>query len=192
MNFLPDIYVTCEACGGTRYNRQTLLVRYKDRSIADVLAMPVEEALRFFENLEALRRPLASLNDVGLGYLPLGQPATTLSGGECQRIKLATELARVDTGKTLYLLDEPTTGLHFEDIRMLLGVLGSRLVDRGNTVIAIEHNLDVIHLLTGSLIDLGPDGGARRRRDSGRLFAGEELAAFESNATGVALRGNLN
>jgi excinuclease ABC subunit A len=185
MNFLPDIYVTCEACHGTRYNRQTLLVKYKDRSIADVLAMPVEEALRFFENLEVLRRPLASLNDVGLGYLPLGQPATTLSGGECQRIKLATELARVDTGKTLYLLDEPTTGLHFEDIRMLLGVL-QRLVDRGNTVIVIEHNLDVIKSADW-LIDLGPDGGAA----GGEILAAcppEELAAMEGNATGTALR----
>ncbi len=158
MNFLPDLYVVCPVCEGKRFNQQTLEIRYRGRSIADVLAMRVEEALAFFENFPVAHRLLQSLAEVGLGYVTLGQPSTTLSGGEAQRIKLATELGRVDTGKTLYLLDEPTTGLHFDDIRQLLAVLG-RLVDRGNTVIVIEHNLDVIKSADW-IMDLGPEGGA--------------------------------
>jgi excinuclease ABC subunit A len=157
MNFLPDLYVTCDECGGARFNRQTLQVRYRGRSIADILDMAVEDATRFFENFVHIQRTLQCLEDVGLGYLPLGQPSTTLSGGEAQRIKLATQLARVDTGQTFYLLDEPTTGLHFDDIRRLLAVL-NRLVDRGNTVIVIEHNLDVIKCADW-IVDLGPEGG---------------------------------
>ena len=185
MNFLPDLYVTCAMCGGARFNRATLEVLYRDRSISDVLAMSVDEASAFFENFPVLRRLLESLQEVGLGYVQLGQSCTTLSGGEAQRIKLATELARVDTGKTLYLLDEPTTGLHFEDIRKLLAVL-HRLVDRGNTVIVIEHNLEVIKTADW-LIDLGPEGGA-----GGGLIVGEgtpeQIAELEGNATGAYLR----
>jgi excinuclease ABC subunit A len=181
MNFLPDLFVACPACQGQRFNRQTLAVRFKGLSIADVLALPVEEALPLFEHHPAIHRMLASLADVGLGYLSLGQSSTTLSGGESQRVKLATELARTDTGQTLYLLDEPTTGLHFDDIRLLLGVL-QRLVDKGNTVIVIEHNLDVLKSCDW-LIDLGPDGGTR----GGQIVAAgspEELAALADNATG--------
>src|SRR5262249_34436989 len=143
MKFLPDLCVACPVCEGKRFNKQTLSVHYKGHSIADVLELPIEEAATFFQNFAPIQRVLSSLSDVGLGYLRLGQSSTTLSGGESQRIKLATELARTETGQTLYLLDEPTTGLHFEDIRLLLGVL-QRLVDRGNTVIVIEHNLDVL------------------------------------------------
>lgn len=157
MNFLPDIYVTCEVCHGRRYNSETLAVLYKGKSIADVLDMTVEEALTFFSSFPAVKRKLQTLSDVGLGYIKLGQQATTLSGGEAQRVKLATELSRVQTGKTIYILDEPTTGLHFEDINMLLNVL-NKLVDRGNTVIVIEHNLDVIKCADW-IIDLGPEGG---------------------------------
>jgi excinuclease ABC subunit A len=189
MNFLPDLFVTCTACGGQRYNRQTLAVKYRGQSIADVLAMPIETAADFFENFPQLRRLLTSLCEVGLGYLSLGQSSTTLSGGESQRIKLATELARVDTGQTLYLLDEPTTGLHFDDIRLLLEVL-QKLVERGNTVIVIEHNLDVIKCCD-LLIDLGPDGGAR----GGYIIATgtpEEVAAIEANETGRFLRDVLS
>ncbi len=185
MSFLPDLFVTCPVCQGQRFNRQTLAVRFKGLSIADVLALPIEEALPFFENHPAIHRVLASLDDVGLGYLSLGQSSTTLSGGESQRVKLATELARTDTGQTLYLLDEPTTGLHFDDIRLLLGVL-QRLVDKGNTVIVIEHNLDVLKSCDW-LIDLGPDGGSR----GGQIVAAgtpEDLAALEGNATGCFLR----
>ena len=158
MNFLPDLHVTCSVCNGSRYNRQTLQVRYRDKSIADVLAMSVSEALEFFENFSKIQRMLSSLEQVGLGYLCLGQSSYTLSGGEAQRIKLATELARPETGRTIYFLDEPTTGLHFEDVRRLIGVLNG-LVDRGNTVIVIEHNLDVVRSCDW-LVDLGPDGGA--------------------------------
>ena len=170
---------------GARWNRQTLEVQYRDRSIADVLAMSVGDALAFFENVSVIRRSLESLRDVGLGYLRLGQASTTLSGGEAQRIKLATELARVETGKTLYVLDEPTTGLHFEDIRRLLLVLG-RLVDLGNTVVVIEHNLDVIKS-ADYFIDLGPEGGEA----GGQILATgtpEEIAALPNNDTGRFLR----
>src|SRR5690606_7830670 len=159
MQFLPDVYVPCEVCHGARYNRETLDVHYKGKSIADVLDMPIEEALEFFEPINAIRRHMQTLNDVGLGYVRLGQPATTLSGGEAQRVKLATELQRRSTGRTVYILDEPTTGLHFADIEKLLHVLG-RLVDAGNTVIVIEHNLDVIKT-ADHIIDMGPEGGAR-------------------------------
>jgi excinuclease ABC subunit A len=157
MHFLPDVYVPCEVCRGRRYNRETLEVFYKGKSIADVLEMTVEEALEFFDPIPTVRRKLETLNDVGLGYIHLGQSSTTLSGGEAQRVKLATELSKVQTGRTLYILDEPTTGLHFEDIRMLLEVL-HRLVERGNTVVVIEHQLDVIKTADW-IIDLGPEGG---------------------------------
>ncbi len=185
MNFLPDLYVTCEACGGKRFNQQTLAVKYRGLSVADVLDLTIDDAASMFENFTQIARVLASLLQVGLGYLTLGQNATTLSGGEAQRIKLATELARVDTGNTLYLLDEPTTGLHFDDIARLLAVL-QRLVEVGNTVIVIEHNLDVIKSADW-LIDLGPGGGER----GGRIvMAGtpEELAAQQDNLTGQFLR----
>ncbi len=159
MNFLPDIQVPCEECHGKRYNRETLEVRYKGKSIADVLDMTINQAVEFFENVPDILRKIKTIQDVGLGYIKLGQPSTTLSGGESQRIKLATELSKKDTGKTLYILDEPTTGLHFEDIRILMGVL-QKLVDRGNTVIIIEHNLDVIKLADW-IIDMGPEGGRK-------------------------------
>ncbi len=162
MHFLPDVYVTCDECGGKRYNSETLEVRYRGKSIADVLEMPVEEALEFFEKIPKIRRRLKTLNDVGLGYIKLGQPATTLSGGEAQRVKLASELSRVQTGDTIYLLDEPTTGLHKEDIRKLLQVL-HRLVDNGNTVVVIEHNMEVIKN-SDWIIDLGPEGGEKGGR----------------------------
>ena len=159
MNFLPDIQVPCEVCHGKRYNRETLEVRYKGKSIADVLDMTINQAVEFFENVPDILRKIKTIQDVGLGYIKLGQPSTTLSGGESQRVKLATELSKKDTGKTLYILDEPTTGLHFEDIRILMDVL-QKLVDRGNTVVVIEHNLDVIKL-ADHLIDMGPEGGKR-------------------------------
>jgi excinuclease ABC subunit A len=188
MNFLPNMTVTCEQCGGARFNQQTLQVRFRGHSIADVLAMSVDEAADFFDGFAAIRRPLESLQAVGLGYLPLGQASTTLSGGEAQRIKLATELARVETGKTLFLLDEPTTGLHFDDIRRLLTVLG-QLVDRGNTVVVIEHNLDVIKTADW-IIDLGPGGG-----QSGGEIVGagtpESIAELEGSHTGRYLGGVL-
>ena len=158
MNFLPDVYVTCKACGGHRYNRETLEVKYKGKNIDDVLNMTVNMAVEFFENIPSIHQKLRAIQEVGLGYLTLGQPCTTLSGGESQRIKLASELSKRDTGRTLYILDEPTTGLHFEDIRQLLEVL-NKLVDRGNTVIVIEHNLDVVKV-ADHLIDIGPEGGA--------------------------------
>lgn len=158
MNFLPDVFVPCESCHGKRYNRETLEVRFKGKSIADVLDMTINMAVEFFENIPILANKLKVLQDVGLGYIKLGQPSTTLSGGEAQRVKLATELSRIDTGNTIYILDEPTTGLHFEDIRILLGVL-NRLVERGNTVVVIEHNLDMIKC-ADYIIDLGPDGGS--------------------------------
>ncbi|HEX9014411.1 MAG TPA: excinuclease ABC subunit UvrA, partial [Chloroflexota bacterium] len=157
MHFLPDVYVPCEVCKGKRYNREALEIRYKGKNISDVLEMTVEEALEFFQHIPAIRSKLATLNDVGLGYVRLGQPATTLSGGEAQRVKLASELSRRATGRTLYILDEPTTGLHFADVGRLLEVL-TRLADSGNTVVVIEHNLDVIKVADW-IIDLGPEGG---------------------------------
>ena len=158
MNFLPDVYVRCRQCGGNRYNRETLEVKYKGKSINDVLNMTINMAVEFFEHIPSIYTKLKAIQQVGLGYLTLGQPCTTLSGGESQRIKLATELSKRDTGRTLYILDEPTTGLHFEDIRQLLDVI-NRLVDCGNTAIVIEHNLDVIRVADW-IIDLGPEGGA--------------------------------
>ena len=159
MHFLPDVYVPCEVCGGKRYNRETLDVKYKGKSIFDVLDMTVEEALPFFENVPFIRRKIETLYDVGLSYVKLGQPSTTLSGGEAQRIKLATELSRRSTGRTIYILDEPTTGLHFEDVHKLVEIL-HRLADGGNTVVVIEHNLDVIKT-ADYIIDMGPEGGDR-------------------------------
>jgi excinuclease ABC subunit A len=159
MNFLPDVYVPCETCNGKRFNRETLEVRYKGKSISDVLNMTINQALEFFENSPNIAQKIRTLQEVGLGYITLGQSSTTLSGGESQRVKLANELAKRDTGRTLYILDEPTTGLHFDDIRVLLGVL-NRLVDKGNTVIVIEHNMEVIKV-ADYIIDLGPEGGAR-------------------------------
>jgi excinuclease ABC subunit A len=184
MHFLPPVYVPCDVCRGRRYNRETLDVLYKGKSIADVLEMTVEEGLEFLRAVPPIRRKLETLCDVGLGYIHLGQSATTLSGGEAQRVKLATELSRPATGRTLYLLDEPTTGLHFEDVRHLLEVLG-RLVDRGNTVIVIEHNLDVIRCADW-VIDLGPEGGEA----GGMLVAEgtpEAIARSAASHTGRAL-----
>jgi excinuclease ABC subunit A len=158
MNFLPDVYVPCEVCHGARYNRETLEVHYKGKTIAEVLDMSIEEAAEFFQPITSIHRYLATLVDVGLGYVRLGQPAPTLSGGEAQRVKLASELQKRSTGRTIYILDEPTTGLHFEDIRKLLAVING-LVDKGNTVIVIEHNLDVIKTSDG-IVDMGPEGGA--------------------------------
>ncbi len=189
MNFLPDVYVLCEVCKGKRYNRETLEILYKGKSISDVLEMTVEEAVGFFSEIPSLQRKLKTLYDVGLGYIRLGQQATTLSGGEAQRVKLSTELSKVGTGKTLYILDEPTTGLHFEDIRMLLSVL-NKLVDKGNTVIVIEHNLDVIKTADW-VIDLGPEGGAK----GGKIIAEgtpEEVAKSKSSYTGQFLKRELN
>jgi excinuclease ABC subunit A len=185
MHFLPDVYVPCEVCKGRRYNRETLEVRYKGKSIADVLDLTVADALDFFEHQPRIRTKLELLNDVGLGYIHLGQSATTLSGGEAQRVKLATELAKRDTGRTLYILDEPTTGLHFEDVRLLLEVL-HRLVDKGNTVVVIEHNLDVIKTADW-VVDLGPEGGAL----GGRIVAEgppEKVAQSKASHTGQFLR----
>ena len=185
MNFLPDVHVECEACKGKRYNRETLEVRYRGKSISDVLGMTVNEAVEFFDSFPKLKRIAKTLQDVGLGYITLGQQSTTLSGGEAQRVKLATELARVSTGQTFYVLDEPTTGLHFQDIQMLIDVL-QRLVDQGNTVLVIEHNLDVLKV-ADHLIDLGPAGGQR----GGRIVATgtpEEVAANGDSATGPFLR----
>ncbi|CAL9560579.1 UvrABC system protein A [Streptomyces sp. enrichment culture] len=185
MNFLPDVYVPCEVCHGARYNRETLEVHYKGKSIAEVLDMPIEEAMDFFEAVPAISRHLRTLNDVGLGYVRLGQPATTLSGGEAQRVKLASELQRRSTGSTVYVLDEPTTGLHFEDIRRLIEVL-SGLVDKGNTVIVIEHNLDVIKTADW-VVDMGPEGGY----GGGTVVAEgtpEEVAAVPASHTGKFLR----
>ena len=188
MNFLPDVYVTCDVCKGKRYNRETLEVKYKDKNIYDVLNMTVEEGLKFFENLPSLRRKLQTLYDVGLGYIKIGQSSTTLSGGEAQRIKLATELSKRSTGKTVYILDEPTTGLHTADVDKLIEVL-QRLVDAGNSVIVIEHNLDMIKT-ADHIIDLGPEGG-----DGGGeiVICGtpEDVARCEKSYTGRYLKGKL-
>ncbi|HNX06024.1 MAG TPA: ATP-binding cassette domain-containing protein, partial [Bacteroidales bacterium] len=159
MNFLPDVYVSCESCNGKRYNRETLEIKYKGKSISDVLEMNIDAAVDFFSQIPAIIQKIKTLQDVGLGYIRLGQQSTTLSGGEAQRVKLATELAKKDTGRTIYILDEPTTGLHFEDINVLLKVL-DKLVEKGNTVIVIEHNMDVIKM-ADYIIDLGPEGGNR-------------------------------
>ena len=188
MNFLPDVYINCEVCNGKRYNRETLEIRYKGKSIADVLDMTINEAVEFFENYPKIARKLQAVKDVGLGYITLGQSSTTLSGGEAQRIKLATELAKADTGNTLYILDEPTTGLHFEDIRVLLEVL-QKLVDKGNTILVIEHNMDVIKVADW-IIDIGPDGG---KKGGEIVFAGtpEKLAEEKDNFTGQYLKEEL-
>lgn len=188
MNFLPDVYVKCETCNGKRYNRETLEVRYKGKSINDVLDMPIEEAVKFFENTPQILRKIETLDAVGLGYITLGQQSTTLSGGEAQRVKLATELSKRDTGNTFYILDEPTTGLHFEDVRVLLDVL-QKLVDKGNTVLVIEHNLDVIKV-ADHIIDLGPEGG----KYGGEIICEgtpEEVSKVKQSHTGVFLKKEL-
>ena len=188
MNFLPDVLVPCEECGGKRYNRETLEVKFKGKSIADVLDMTINQAVEFFDAVPSILRKIKVLQDVGLGYVKLGQPSSTLSGGECQRVKLACELAKKDTGKTIYILDEPTTGLHFEDIKVLLGVL-NRLVEKGNTVIVIEHNLDVIKC-ADYIIDMGPEGG----RNGGQVIAcgtPEEVAKSRQSITATFLKAEL-
>ena len=188
MNFLPDVLVPCEECGGKRYNRETLEVKFKGKSIADVLDMTINQAVEFFDAVPSILRKIKVLQDVGLGYIKLGQPSSTLSGGECQRVKLACELAKKDTGKTLYILDEPTTGLHFEDIKVLLGVL-NRLVEKGNTVIVIEHNLDVIKC-ADHIIDMGPEGG----RAGGHVVASgtpEQVAQCDASITGCFIKREL-
>ncbi len=188
MNFLPDVLVPCEECGGKRYNRETLEVKFKGKSIADVLDMTINQAVEFFDAVPSILRKIKVLQDVGLGYIKLGQPSSTLSGGECQRVKLACELAKKDTGKTIYILDEPTTGLHFEDIKVLLGVL-NRLVEKGNTVIVIEHNLDVIKC-ADYIIDMGPEGG----RNGGQVIAcgtPEEVAKSRQSITATFLKAEL-
>jgi excinuclease ABC subunit A len=185
MHFLPDVFVPCEVCKGKRFNRETLEVRFRGLNIAEVLDLTVEDGISVFENQPRVAQKLRTLSDVGLGYVHLGQSATTLSGGEAQRVKLATELSKRDTGRTFYILDEPTTGLHFEDVRMLLEVL-HRLVDRGNTVLVIEHNLDVIKTADW-ILDLGPDGGDR----GGSVVAAgtpEDVAKVEASHTGRYLR----
>ena len=185
MHFLPDIYVPCEVCGGSRYNRETLSVKYKGKSIYDILEMTIEEGMNFFEPIPKIHRKLKTLFDVGLGYVKIGQPATTLSGGEAQRVKLANELAKRSTGKTIYILDEPTTGLHTADVHKLLDVL-NRLVEQGNTVLVIEHNLDVIKT-ADHIIDLGPEGG-----DKGGTVVcvgtPEEVALCEDSHTGKFIK----
>ncbi|OON91691.1 MAG: excinuclease ABC subunit A, partial [Epulopiscium sp. Nele67-Bin001] len=185
MHFLPDVYVPCEVCHGKRYNRETLDVHYKEKTISDVLNMTVEEASIFFENIPTIKRKLQTLNDVGLSYIKLGQPSTTLSGGEAQRVKLATELSKRSTGKTMYILDEPTTGLHFADVHKLIGIL-NRLVDTGNTIVVIEHNLDVVKT-ADYIIDLGPEGGIR----GGEVVAKgtpEQVAKVPDSYTGMFLK----
>jgi excinuclease ABC subunit A len=189
MNFLPDVYVACEVCHGDRYNRETLQIRYKGKNIAEVLDLPIAEAAEFFAPISAIARYLDTLVDVGLGYVRLGQSATTLSGGEAQRVKLATELQRRSNGRSIYVLDEPTTGLHFEDVRKLLMVLNS-LVEKGNTVLVIEHNLDVIRSADW-LIDLGPEGGSRGGTILG-VGTPEDLAKVEGSYTGAFLKEILN
>ena len=188
MQFLPDVYVQCEVCRGTRYNRETLQVHYKGKSIADVLNMTVSEGLAFFENIPKIRRRLDTLDAVGLGYIRIGQPATTLSGGEAQRIKLSRELSKRATGQTLYILDEPSTGLHAVDVAKLINVL-QELADAGNTIVVIEHNLDIIKV-ADHIIDLGPEGGD----GGGRIIAQgtpEEVAAVSESYTGQYLKAHL-
>jgi excinuclease ABC subunit A len=185
MHFLADVYVPCEVCGGKRYNRETLECKYKGKSIFDVLDMTVEEALTFFENMPSIRNKIQTLYDVGLGYVKLGQPSTELSGGEAQRIKLATELSKRSTGKTIYILDEPTTGLHFADVHKLVEIL-HRLADGGNTVVVIEHNLDVIKT-ADYIIDMGPEGGDR----GGTVIAEgtpEEIVKNKKSYTGLYVK----
>ena len=185
MHFLPDVYVPCEVCDGKRYNRETLEVKYKGKSIYDVLDMTVEDAVDFFENVPSVRRKIEILNDVGLSYIKLGQPSTELSGGEAQRIKLATELSKRPTGRTIYILDEPTTGLHTADVHKLIDVL-QKLVDAGNTVVVIEHNLDVIKV-ADHIIDLGPEGGD----NGGKIVVcgtPEKVAACKKSYTGMYLK----
>jgi excinuclease ABC subunit A len=185
MHFLPDVYVTCDSCHGKRFNRETLDIRYKGKNINDLLNLSIAEALVFFQNIPQIRRKLKLLDDVGLGYIKLGQSATTLSGGEAQRIKLSKELSKIATGKTIYILDEPTTGLHFHDVKLLLKVL-TRLVEKGNTVVVIEHNLEVIKCADW-IIDLGPEGG----EEGGRVIAAcppEELIKIKESYTGQYLR----
>jgi excinuclease ABC subunit A len=185
MNFLPDVYVACEVCHGNRYNRETLQVKYKGKNIAEVLEMPIAEAAEFFAAISSIARYLETLVEVGLGYVRLGQSATTLSGGEAQRVKLATELQRRSNGRTIYVLDEPTTGLHFEDVRKLLLVLNS-LVEKGNTVLVIEHNLDVIKCADW-IVDMGPEGGSR----GGEVIAigtPEQVAKNSKSFTGGFLK----
>ena len=189
MHFLPDVYVPCEVCGGKRYNRETLEVKYKGKSIFDVLNMSVDEGVEFFKNIPSIMRHLKTLKDVGLGYIKIGQPSTQLSGGEAQRIKLATELSKRSTGNTLYILDEPTTGLHFADVDKLVSVL-QQLVDAGNTVVVIEHNLEVIKC-ADHIIDLGPEGGDK----GGRIVFSrtpEEIAKYKQSYTGQYLAPLLN
>ena len=188
MNFLPDVYVHCESCQGKRFNRETLEVRYKGKSISDVLNLSIEDALPFFEHVPRINQKLQTLRDVGLGYIRLGQPSTTLSGGEAQRVKLATELSKKDTGNTMYILDEPTTGLHFEDVKVLMEVI-QRLVDQGNTVLIIEHNMDVTKQ-ADHIIDLGPEGGS----GGGRIVAEgtpEEIIKIKESITGQFLAAEL-
>ena len=189
MHFLPDVYVPCEVCHGKRYNRETLEVKYKDKNISEVLGMTIEDGVEFFANIPKIKRKLQTLVDVGLGYMKLGQPATTLSGGEAQRVKLASELHRRSTGRTLYILDEPTTGLHAHDIARLLEVL-QRLVESGETVLVIEHNLDVIKT-ADYIVDLGPEGGDK----GGQIVASgtpEQVVKEERSYTGKYLKEILN
>ena len=188
MNFLPDVLVPCEVCGGKRYNRETLEVRYKGKSIADVLDLTINQAVDFFAGIPSILKKIKVLQDIGLGYIRLGQPSSTLSGGENQRVKLATELAKKDTGRTLFILDEPTTGLHFDDVNTLLNIL-NRLVDKGNTVLVIEHNLDILKC-ADHIIDMGPGGGD----NGGNIIAEgtpEQLAGLDS-PTAPYLKSELN
>jgi excinuclease ABC subunit A len=188
MNFLPDVHVHCEDCNGKRYNRETLEIRYKGKSINDVLEMTINQAVDFFENIPAILQKIKTVKDVGLGYITLGQQSTTLSGGEAQRVKLASELSKKDTGKTLYILDEPTTGLHFEDVNVLLMVL-QRLVSKGNTVLVIEHNMEVIKV-ADHIVDLGPEGG----EGGGRIICEgtpEEIVTNKNSYTGQYLAAEL-
>ena len=189
MNFLPDVYVECESCQGKRFNRETLEIRYKGKSISDVLNMTIDEASSFFENIPKIHRKLKTIKNVGLGYITLGQRSTTLSGGEAQRIKLAAELSKRDTGNTFYILDEPTTGLHFEDIRVLMDVL-NKLANKGNTVLIIEHNLDVVKL-ADYIIDVGMEGGKK----GGKILCTgtpEEIVKHKTSYTAKFLKKELH